>query len=319
MRYQCRSCTKWFSFNRKAPKISIAALTIAHIDGTPFRSLASQHGISVGSAYNYVHTGLSSLPHCADITRELCSRFCGILLVDGKYVAVKHHDRKIPVIYGIDYTTHDIPHYIFSVAENYPTCLSFFKSLRLLNYPLQAVVCDDNRNIYESCKHVYPQAAVQLCWNHFKQNLRLSLGVATNPTYVPFMLELESLFSTKRSLADFDSRARYILTQFYRDPICAQIMLDIEKRKHLLLGYLGVKGVPVTTNLIESFNSHLQGRLETIKGFENTSHADTWLNGYFLRRRTKSFTSCGPKFRRLNGKTSLSQTKNPDADTPILF
>jgi len=71
--------------------------------------------------------------------------------------------------------------------------------------------------------------------------------------------------------------------------------------------------------LIESFNSHLEGRLSTLKGFESFHHADLWLNGHFLRRRMKPFTDCQSKFRRLNGKTSLSQTKKPGIDLPSFF
>ena len=67
-----------------------------------------------------------------------------------------------------------------------------------------------------------------------------------------------------------------------------KVMLDIARRSPDLLGYLKLKNTPRTTNLIESFNSHLQGRLKTIKGFESFKNAQTWLNIYFLRRRLKS-------------------------------
>jgi len=95
---------------------------------------------------------LEKLPHCADVTRKYCNRFCGILLVDGKYLKVKGYDKKIPVIYGIDYLTHDIPTYTLAPSENYLVCLKLFKSFRLVNYTLQSLVSDDNSNIYEACK-----------------------------------------------------------------------------------------------------------------------------------------------------------------------
>jgi len=87
----------------------------------------------------------------------------------------------------------------------------------------------------------------------------------------------------------------------------------------MLLAYLRQRNTPQTSNLIESFNSHLQGRLKTIKGFESFTHAKLWLNGYFLRRRTKKFTDCRGKFRKLNGKTSLQIVKKPGIDLPSLF
>jgi len=254
---------------------------------------------------------ISSLPHIADITRKYCSRFCGILLVDGKYVAVKGYDRKIPVLYGIDYLTHDIPHYIFSVAENYATCLKFFQSLRLLKYPLQAVVADDNVNIFEAAKHVYPGVITQLCQNHYKENIRAELSVRTDETYVPFMREIEELFAQRYSREQFDLMAGKIFRK-YLDPHCQAVMLDIEKRKGQLCAYMQAKRIPRTTNLIECFNSHLEGRLKTIKGFELFTHADTWLNAYFLKRRVTKFTDCEKKFKALNGKRSLELTmKDP--------
>ena len=68
------------------------------------------------------------------------------------------------------------------------------------------------------------------------------------------------------------------------------------------------KHIPRTTNLIESYNSHLEGRLKTIKGFESFTHADTWLNAYFLKRRLQPFTDCTKQFKALNGTCSLEHT-----------
>jgi hypothetical protein len=287
LKYFCKSCSHWFQINRSTKKTNALVLTLQHLGGLSYRTLADSLGCSSSTVYRQVAPILSGLPHCADITRNYCNRFCGILLVDGKYVAIKGYERKIPVLYGIDYTSHDIPHYILSVGENYATCRSFFNSLRLFNYPLQAVVCDDNKNIFEAARYIYPKVAIQICQNHFKENIRAQLGVRTDPNYQPFMRSIETLFSQKRSQEDFDYRARRILVNHMNDPLCVKVMLEIEHRKDHLLGYLNQPGTPTTTNLIECFNSHLQGRLETIKGFENFQHADDWLNGYFLHRRNK--------------------------------
>ncbi len=318
-RYQCQECLKWFQISRVMPRISAAEVTIQHLAGLPFRALANQHEIGVGTAYRKVQTYLEELPHCADVTREYCQKFSGILLVDGKYVKVKGYDRKIPVVYGIDYTTHDIPHFILSKAENYQTCHAFFQSLYLMNYPLQALVCDDNQNIYESCQRVYPRAAIQLCQVHYLRNIKMLLDLENHPTYQPFFTSLCLLFDGKRSPADFDKRAGNMLQYFGTDRLCVEILIDLERRKQLLLGYRNHRGTPTTTNLIESFNSHLQGRLDTIKGFESFKHADTWLNAYFLKRRMTKFTDCSGKFKHLNGKTSLSQTQKTGIDLPTFF
>lgn len=310
---------KWFQINRVGRKINDAKLALAHIDGISFRTLSDEYSLSVGSVYRKVNNFLSSLPHCADISRKYCSRYSGILEVDGKYVRVKGYERKIPVLYGIDYDTHDIPTYKLSVAENYQTALSFFSSLRLLNYPLKAIISDDNVNIREACLFVYPKAVVQLCQNHYKENIRKTLDLTVNEKYLPFMRKIEELFVFKRSPDDFNRSAKNILNEFKDDELCTSIMVDIYKYEDLLLGWRYGKNIPTTTNLIECFNSHIQGRLKTIKTFESFKHANLWLNGYFLRRRTKKFKSCQGKFKSLNGKTSLEKTKKPDVDLKPLF
>jgi hypothetical protein len=274
--------------------------------------LGDKYRIDPSTAYRRCLRELEGLPHCADVTRSYCGKFCGILLVDGKYLAVKGYERKIPVLYGIDYLTHDIPTYLFSIGENYQTCHKFFTSLRLLNYPLQAVVSDDNINIYQACLSVYPKAVTQLCQNHYKQNIRWELNTKSDPTYQGFMGEIEELFSFKRSLADFNQQAVKIYHHYENDQVCRNVLLRIQKNQKQLMGYQNHPGVPMTTNLIESYNSHLEGRLKTIKGFETFNHADFWLNGYFLKRRTKKFTDCTGKFKKLNGKCSLELSLKED-------
>lgn len=211
-------CGKWFQLNR-SQKPPTTEILLRHLDGTSFRNLASQYHISQATAYRYSLAALRSLPHCADITRRYCSRFCGILLVDGKYVSIKGYDRKIPTIYGIDYLTHDIPTYLLTRGENYQSCLTFFKTIRLLNYPLQGLACDDNVNIIEACKRVYPKAIIQLCTNHYKENIRTRLQVRTDPTYHPFMKAIETLFVKKRSWEDISKRATGIMKCFENDEI----------------------------------------------------------------------------------------------------
>lgn len=321
VKYYCLECGKWFQvLHSHGP--NKAQILLEHLDGRSFRSLALQYGISAYTAHAWCHEELKKLPACIDITRKYCTRFCGRILVDGKYLKVKGYERKIPVIYGIDYTTHDIPHYLLAPDEGYKPCLKLFSSLRLANYQLYGLTSDDNRNIYEACKFIFPQAVTQLCLNHYKENIRQLLGVRleeTPQTHKIFMKALEHLFAKKRSLQELEIIAGKMVTAFGRDPKLLPVLLDLQKRQHLIFAYQFLKNIPTTTNLIESFNSHLQGRLETIKGFESFEHADLWLNGYFLRRRTKIFTDCSTHFKRLNGKTSLSQSQNRDIDVPTFF
>lgn len=82
-------------------------------------------------------------------------------------------------------------------------------------------------------------------------------------------LKSNSSFNQNVLLMKFYHIARSILNEFSNDPLCVKVMLDIEHKKHFLLGHLAEKPIPRTTNLIESFNSHLNGTLKTIKGFED--------------------------------------------------
>ncbi len=119
------------------------------------------------------------------------------------------------------------------------------------------------------------------------------------------MYEIEKLFSKRRSIDEFFFIAKKILIRYGNDPKCQSVLLDIERRKEVLLAYVLEKHIPRTTNLIECFNSHLEGRLKSLKGFESINHAKLWFNAYFIKRRLKPFTDCTGQFQKLNGKCSL--------------
>ena len=282
---------------------------LSHIQGKSFRSIAESHDVTAPTAFRAYLKASKNIPPCIDITRNYCSRFCGILLVDGKYLKIKGYKKKIPVIYGIDYLTHDIVHFVLGPSENYKLLLKFFSSLKLANYPLQSLVTDNNQNFKEACLKVYPTAIWQLCQNHYKHNLRITLNLANDPTHRFFMNDVETLFKTKLSPEDFKGRASKIYNKYANtNELYKSIMLDIARRSADLLSYLKLPHTPRTTNLIESFNSHLQGRLKTVKGFESFKYAKNWLNIYFLRRRLKKFTDCEKQFKKLNGISSLELT-----------
>lgn len=281
--------------------------------------MADENDLGVGTVFRRVKKVLSSLPHCADITRDYCTKYSGILLVDGKYVKINGYDRKLPVVYGVDYHSHDIPDYRLGINEGYLTLLKFFSSLKLANYPLQAMVCDDNQAIRDACLNIFPSAVIQLCQNHYKENVRNCFDLKVDTIHVEFVRGIENLLLYKRSLEDHNKRAGLLFDRWKDDPLCLSILTDLARSSDLLLGWRNFKGLPITTNLIECFNSHLQGRLESIKGFESMQDADIWLNGYFLRRRSKKLTDCEGKFKALNGRTPLQNSKNPTLDTPIFF
>jgi len=127
------------------------------------------------------------------------------------------------------------------------------------------------------------------------------------------------LFLVTISEDNFNKLGKRLLNKYINDELCVKILLDLERRKPNLLAYLNVHKTPTTTNLIECFNSHLNIRLKSVKGFESFNHAKLWLNGYFVRRRLKPFTDCTGIFRRLNGKCSLSESIKTGVDLPSIF
>ena len=248
------------------------------------------YGVSPSTVSRRINGYLKSLPLNADVTRKYCSKFCGILVLDGKYVKIKGYSKKLALIWGADYLSHDIPHFKLSPSENYHSSLSYFQSLRLLNYPLRCLVSDDNVSFKLAALKVYPKTVIQTCTNHFKENVRRTLGTRSNLTYQPFIKELEALFSKKRAEPEFTRLAQKIYYIWNDDYSTKSILLDIARRKDELIGYTKVPLTPYTTNLIEAYNSHLQGRLKSLKSFGNFHHAKRWLNGYILKRRLTKFT-----------------------------
>ena len=68
--------------------------------------------------------GLKTLPSNIGISRKYCdpSRFCGYLVFDGKYLNVKGYAKGVVLLWGIDFETHDVPHYL--LAPPNPTSLA---------------------------------------------------------------------------------------------------------------------------------------------------------------------------------------------------
>lgn len=254
------------------------------------------------------------------LTLEYCDRFCGILVVDGKYVKVKGYEKKIPLLWGIDYLPHDVPVFTFARGESYDAWLKYFGWLKRIRYPLQIVICDDNENIRRAAIYMFPNVHIQLCHNHYLENIRKYLKTRTDQTYQPFVRDLKKeLFSQKITTQAFQKRAFKLFHRYKDVELAVFWLLKINEDTMLLTGASKVVKAPTTTNIIESFNSHLQGRLKTIKGFESFQTAKQWLNAYIIRRRITPFTDCTKKFKHLNKKTALSLTLKKNAAMPHLF
>lgn len=316
-RYRC-AAGHWFSINHNTKAL---CLWIRHIDGTPIRKLADEVGLSIAQTYAHVVDELNRLPGNNQLTVDYCNRFSGILIVDGKYVKVRGYAQKIPFIYGMDYLTHDIVVSMLAPSENVVALTQFFALLKRCNYPLQIVVSDDREAIAQGLARVYPRGRLQLCQNHYLENIRQQLRVRTDQTHALFFYALKMLVFTPRHDAE---SVRPVLHQLFvqyaaSDVVRQSILQDIEMRRAELFAYACVEQCPKNSNLIELYNSHLNGRLKTIKGFKSFAAAARWLNAHTIRRRTKTLTDCRGKFKKLNGSCSLALTIKKQAKWPDIF
>lgn len=296
-------------------------LWIPHIDGIPFRKLGNEHGMSGVQAYNRVFAELKLLPDNLFLTQQYCEYLSGILVIDGKYVKVRGHKQKIPFIYAIDYETHDILFGILTPAEDEGSFLKIFQTLKTLNYPLTVVVADDRTSLPLAMKQVYPDVPLQLCLNHYVENIRQQLHIRTDLTHRHFFSELKKcVFDEYKDDEKLNEALRHVWIEHCKNiPLRQAIVLQIDKRRKELFVYKTIPNCPNNTNLIELFNSHFNARLRSLKGFKNKHHADLWLNGLLLRRRTKPFTDCGSKFKHLNGKCSLQMSMKKQAVWPEIL
>ena len=285
------------------------------MDGIPFRKLGDEEGISGAKAFRKVLKEMDGLPENTWLSNEFCNRWSGRLVIDGKYIAVKGYDRKIPFIYAIDFLTHDIPVGILAPSENEHAFMKLFNLLHTIKYPLQIVICDDTTALKPALHRVYPTVPTQLCHTHYFENLRQYLSIRTSETYQPFFKELKGAFDrnnhpTKRRL--WLKKICFVYAK--DDPKIQAIMADISDRYDMLFAFNANyrKHCPHTTNIIESYNSHLQGRLKSIKGFQSFHSAERWLNAWMLRRRTKTLTDCDDPFKDLNGTRPIENSMKKD-------
>jgi mutator family transposase len=284
--------------------------------------LGDEYKLSGSEAYARVISQLNTLPDNTWLTREYSdpTKFSGILVLDGKFVKVADQDQKIPFIYGIDYLTHDIPVGILAKSESHLAFTELFHLLKKCNYPLRVVVCDDRMTVKSALAKAYPHAKIQLCQNHFLENLRRILHVRTEDTYQRFFASLrDRVFLEAQTEAAITTALRYVMERYGEDKLCRMIVTEINARRDILFQYLTIPDCPRDTNLVELYNSHLQARLKSIKSFQSVPAAKRWLNAYLIRRRTKTLTDCDFKFKHLNGYPSLFWTIKKQAEWPVIL
>lgn len=274
-------------------------------------------------AFNRVSSELSRLPDNTWLTKEVCdsSRWSRIFVVDGKFVKVKGFKTKIPFIWGLDYLTHDIPAVILAASENTSTFSQLFGKLQAVDYTPRVVVCDDRSSLETALLQVFPYAKIQLCHNHYLENTRQLLHVRTDDTHQHFFNSLKlHVFTEPKTKADVYTALKCVQDRHAQtDELRKAILLDIHHRIDELFTYLEIPGCPNNTNLIELYNSHLNARLKSIKGFSSSQNAGAWLNAYTIRRRTKELTDCEGKFKYLNTHASIELSIKKQALWPDIL
>lgn len=317
IRFKCKRCIKYFSI--KTIHANTKTILNDHLDGVSFRKLASKYDISPMTAWRICEEALQRLPDNNKFTFTYCNRYSDIFVFDGKYFSVKGQDNGYAILWGIDYLRHDIPIFILAPTESYTAWATYFSYFRIINHHPKLVVCDDNTNLKMAARKNFPSVRIQTCFNHFKENIRRDLKVRSDESYRPFMRRIEEVLTDKLNDESMDKKLFALYRDYRNDPVCVQILANIQRYRPELTGYRGVAQAPVTTNIIEGLNSHLEARLFSLRSFQSVRYAKLWFNGYILKRRFTKFTDCKGKFRSLNGKRGVDMSKKLEIDVPTFF
>ncbi len=186
-----------------------------HLNRNSYRILENDEDISRNTAYALVNQATEELIHSNELTRLLQPQnYCGILLIDGKYVPVKEtSEEKIPgfiprsakrrgktkkglvAVVCIDYLTHDIPIFDVCLSENSFDMRQIFLKLKEIGYPLKILICDETMGqIAEVAKEVFPDVIIQICLTHYSKTIeRTFVAAAAKRTYCSLQKQLDYL------------------------------------------------------------------------------------------------------------------------------
>lgn len=190
IRIFCHDCKKKITINNKNEKAN--ELLKNHLNRNSYRILENEYGISKKNACKIVNQTAEKLINSNELTKLLNpQKYCGILLIDGKYIPVKETSEStikgfIPrsskrrgktkkglvIVACIDYLTHDVPIYNVCLSENSFDMRNIFLELKKLNYPLKIVVCDETMGqIAEVAKEIFPNVIIQICLTHYSKTI----------------------------------------------------------------------------------------------------------------------------------------------------
>jgi transposase-like protein len=204
-------------------------------------------------------------------------------------------------------------------AEDEAAFSQLFQKLYDLDYNIEIVVADDRAGLKTALLKVFPYAKVQLCHNHYLENIRVDLNIRSSDKYHEFFYDLvQHVFKVPE-----DQITAGLMHVFYqrcdKNRTLQNIVTTIKARAEDLFNYFRFKDCPRTNNIIESYNSHFQARLKSIRSFQSFESARRWLNAYVIRRRTKKFTDCKKRFKHLNKHCALELTIKKQAQWPDIL
>jgi hypothetical protein len=186
-----------------------------HLNRNSYRILESEKEISKKTACKVVNQTTENLINSNELTQLLKPQnYCGILLIDGKYVPVKEVSgtrlyglvprsakrrgktkKGLVTIACIDYLTHDIPIYGICLSENSFDIEQIFEKLKAIGYPLKVIVCDESMGqIAEIAKKVFPDVIIQICLTHYSKTIeRTFVAGSAKRTYRSLQKQLNLL------------------------------------------------------------------------------------------------------------------------------
>lgn len=317
IRLFCKGCSTYFSFNPCF--VNRKKLLLDHLNGLSIRTLASSYGLSKSRVSDSVQEQLEELPNNNQFTFNYCNRYSPVFVFDGKYIHVKGYAKKIPLLWGVDYFHHDIPFFILAPSESYMSWATYCRYYRIMNHYPQLIVCDDNTSLKIAIRNTFPTVKVQMCTNHFSESIRRDLRVRTDSTYKQLSMNIDRIIGEKQPKELFLKKLHTLYLRYRDDEVAVRTLLQVQRNSEELLAYHHIPGAPTTNNLMECFNSHLESRLRSIKGFNSFNHAQLWLNGYILKRRYTPFSSCTGQFKKLNGRRPIDISQKRGIVLPILF
>lgn len=173
-------------------------ILLEHLNGISYRKMELRFNVHKRKICKTVNEQLSKFKNNFEITKHFLNQltYIGNHVADGKYIPVKKEimenvSGKIPrskkrrkvkkgmvLVWGADYTNHDIPHFEFGESENDFIFDNYFSKLKLIGYPMKSLTVDDKHEIIQAAKRYYPDCIFQLCIRHYLTKISKKLATA---------------------------------------------------------------------------------------------------------------------------------------------